>query len=97
MARIAMEPLSRALVVEAPHASLEEHLAPHGITAVRVDRVPDESALIDALRKSGAQLLFKRSRVSVSRAVLEACPDLHAVQLCCIGDDSVDKPRAQKI
>lgn len=92
MVRIAMEPLSKALVVEAPHASLEEHLAVHGIRAVRVDKVPDENALIDALRKSGAQLLFKRSRVPVTRAVIEACPDLHAVQLCCIGDDSVDKP-----
>ena len=27
----------------------------------------------------------------MTRAVVEACPDLFAVQLCCIGDDSVDK------
>ncbi len=91
MARILLEPVSRALVVESPHPSLDAHLAAAGIQAVRVDRVPDEQALIDALTATRAQLLFKRSRVPVTRRVLAAAPDLHAVQLCCIGDDSVDK------
>ncbi len=92
MARILMEPFTRALVVEAPDPSLDDFLREEGIAAERVERVADEAALIDALRRSGAQVLFKRSRVPVTRAVLEACPELHAVQLCCIGDDSVDKP-----
>jgi D-3-phosphoglycerate dehydrogenase len=92
VARILMEPISRALVVEAPDASLDDHLAAVGITPTRIDKVPDEAALIDALRSTGAQLLFKRSRVPVTRAVVAACPELHGVQLCCIGDDSVDKP-----
>lgn len=87
-----MEPLSRALIIEAPHASLDEHLRQTGIEPVRVDKVPDENALIDALRNTRAQILFKRSSVPVTRRVVEACADLHAVQLCCIGDDSVDKP-----
>jgi D-3-phosphoglycerate dehydrogenase len=36
-------------------------------------------------------VLFKRSRVPITREVLQQAPDLLAVQLCCIGDDSVDK------
>ncbi len=92
MARILMEPIARALVVESPDPTLDAHLAAAGIHAVRMDDVPSEAALIAAMQKHRAQLLFKRSRVPVSRAVVEACPDLYAVQLCCIGDDSVDKP-----
>ena len=91
MARILTQPFTRGLIVEAPHASLDAHLAEVGMSVTRLDRVPDEAALIKALRDSGAQVLFKRSRVPVTRAVVEACPDLFAVQLCCIGDDSVDK------
>lgn len=92
MALIQMEPFIRALVIESPHDSLDEHLAKAGIRAERVDAVPDEAALIDALRRTRAQVLFKRSRVPVTREVVQACPDLLSVQLCCIGDDSVDKP-----
>lgn len=91
MARILMSPLSKALVVEAPHASLESHLAAYGIEATRLDKVPDDDALIAALQRSGAHVLFKRSRVPVTREVVEACPALQVVALCCIGDDSVDK------
>lgn len=91
MARILMEPLSRALIVEAPHDSLEDQLLAYGIHGTRVDKVLDEASLIAALNSHGSQILFKRSRVPVTRAVIEACPELHAVQLACIGDDSVDK------
>jgi D-3-phosphoglycerate dehydrogenase len=86
-----MEPLSRALVIESPHESLDAHLSKVGIQAHRVNAVPTDAALIDALRAHKAQVLFKRSRVPVTREVIEACPDLLAVQLCCIGDDSIDK------
>ena len=91
MARIRLTPLDSALVIESPHPSLDGWLEKAGIRATRADRIPDDAALIDALRRSGAQVLFKRSRVPVTRAVLEACPELYAVQLCCIGTDSVDK------
>jgi D-3-phosphoglycerate dehydrogenase len=91
MARVSTGPFTRALIIEAPHASLDAHLAAQGIEATRLDRVPDDAALIDALHATRAQILFKRSQVPVTREVVEACPDLHLVQLCCIGDDSVDK------
>lgn len=91
MARISMEPFSRALVIESPHPKLDEFLLEAGIHATRLDAVPDEQSLIKGLQESRAQILFKRSRVPVSRNVVQSCPDLHLVQLCCIGDDSVDK------
>jgi D-3-phosphoglycerate dehydrogenase len=94
MARIRMERLDRALVVESPHPSLDQFLEKAGLSITRVDRVPDENALIDALQQTGAQVLFKRSRVPVTAKVIEACPQLYAVQLCCIGTDSVDKDAA---
>ena len=94
MARILTTPFLRGLVVESPHRSLREHLEPYGIETTWVDVVPSTDALIEALQASKAHVLFKRSRITVSRRVLEACPDLHAVQLCCIGDDSVDKEAA---
>lgn len=91
MARIRMTPFDKALVIESPHRSLDTWLERAGIAATRLDKVPDDGALIDALHQTGAQVLFKRSRVPVTRAVIEACPELYAVQLCCIGTDSVDK------
>jgi D-3-phosphoglycerate dehydrogenase len=94
--RILSEPFSRALIVENPHATLDAHLAASGIEATRLHDVPDEASLITALQESRAQILFKRSRVPVTEAVLAACPDLHVVQLCCIGDDSVDKEAAAR-
>ena len=91
MVRSFTGPFQKALVVENPDIVLDELLAADGILVDRASDVPDEAGLIRMLRAGGHQVLFKRSRVPVTRAVIEACPDLHAVQLCCIGDDSVDK------
>ena len=81
----------KALVVEHPDPVLDELLAADGLLVERAVEVPDEDGLIEMLRQGGYQVLFKRSRVPVTRKVIERCPDLGAVQLCCIGDDSVDK------
>ncbi len=89
--RLTHGPLSRALVVEHPDTALDELLLEDGWTVDRRQHVPDEAELADWLAEGRHQVLFKRSRVPVTRAVLEAAPDLVAVQLCCIGDDSVDK------
>jgi D-3-phosphoglycerate dehydrogenase len=83
--------VARALVVEAPDPVLDELLAAEGIEVDRRAEVPDEAALARWLREGAHDVLFKRSRVPVTRGVLEAAPQLMAVQLCCIGDDSVDK------
>lgn len=89
--RIRTTPFTHALVIESPDPSLDASLLAHGIVATRLDKVATEDALIAALQDTGAQILFKRSRVPVTARVVAACPELHVVQLCCIGDDSVDK------
>lgn len=89
--RILMEPFSRALVLESPHIKLDEHLKDIGIEAHRLTKVPDEDALIKAAQETKAQIIFKRSRVPITRKIIESCPDIHAIQLCSIGTDSVDK------
>ncbi|MFT6157543.1 MAG: D-3-phosphoglycerate dehydrogenase [Myxococcota bacterium] len=94
MPRVSAQPFSNALIVEGPHLNLDDHLRAVGIVPHRIDKVPDESALIDAIRRTNAEVLFKRSRVPVTAEVLAACASLHAVQLCCIGDDSVDTEAA---
>jgi D-3-phosphoglycerate dehydrogenase len=82
----------RALVVENPHAELDGLLEAQGFVVHRKEGdAPDEDELIELLQATGAAALFKRSRVPVTRRVVEACPELLVVQLCCIGDDSVDK------
>jgi D-3-phosphoglycerate dehydrogenase len=91
MARILDDRFSSALVIESPHPSLDQWLADAGIEVTRLNAVPDEDALIEALNASKAQVLFKRSRVPVTRRVVASCPNLYAVQLCCIGTDSVDQ------
>lgn len=87
-----MGPLTRALVVESPHESLDRLLEAQGMTVFRKKGdAPEVPELISLLQETRAQVLFKRSRVPVTREVVEACPELLVVQLCCIGDDSVDK------
>ena len=95
MARVHLGPLNRALVVESPDALLDELLVADGFSVTRhPGKAPNEDELIRLLQQTEAQVLFKRSRVPVTRKVLEAAPFLQAVQLCCIGDDSVDKRAA---
>ena len=92
MARVHLGRIERALVVEHPDTSLDQLLREEGCEPHRVEgAAPDEESLISLLQDQRSQVVFKRSRVPITRKVLEACPDLLAVQLCCIGDDSVDK------
>lgn len=83
--------LKRVLVVENPSTVLDQKLHSAGVEVRRLDYTPTEEQLIQELNDFGAHALFKRSRVEVSRRVIESCPDLFVIQLCCIGDDSIDK------
>ncbi len=83
--------LSRALVVENPDPSLDAQLRDMGFEVHRQNDVPDEDALLALIATHRPHLIFKRSRVEITRRVVESAPDLYAVMLCCIGDDSVDK------
>jgi D-3-phosphoglycerate dehydrogenase len=89
--RTSLGPFQRALVVEHPDRALDPLLEADGLVVDRRTEVPDEDTLIAWINEGRHELLFKRSRVPVTRRVVAACPSLMAVQLCCIGDDSVDK------
>lgn len=91
MARILTGPLSRAIVVENPSDVLDGLLEQHGFQVERLPKVPTEDELIADINRTGAQVVFKRSRMPITRRLVEACPSLVSVQLCSIGDDSVDK------
>lgn len=84
-------PLRKALVVEQPDIALDDLLIADGVEVDRRTEVPDADGLAHMLTRGGHQILFKRSRVPVTREVIESAQDLLAIQLCCIGDDSVDK------
>jgi D-3-phosphoglycerate dehydrogenase len=86
-----MGSIVRALVVEDPDLSLDRWLNDAGVEVHRVSGAPDEAELIRLLALHNSQVLFKRSRTQVTRQVIEQTPGLLGVQLCCIGDDSVDK------
>jgi D-3-phosphoglycerate dehydrogenase len=86
-----MGSIVRALVVEDPDLSLDRWLNEGGVEVHRVSGAPDEAELIKLLALHNSQVVFKRSRTEVTRQVIEQTPGLLRVQLCCIGDDSVDK------
>ncbi len=89
--RIGTGPFTRALVLENPDPTLDTHLRKIGIEPFRPEAVPGESDLVRLLEEVPYDLIFKRSRVPITARVLDAAPNLSAVMLCCIGDDSVDK------
>ena len=91
MSRIVTGPLRSGLIVEEPHSSLDSLLVDQGLEVERLSQTPTEEELARVLSEGGHQVLFKRSRVPVTRRVLEAADQLVAIQLCCIGDDSIDK------
>jgi D-3-phosphoglycerate dehydrogenase len=86
--------LQRALIIENPDPSLDPALRAAGIEPVRVTETPDRGGLIRLVQQHDPEIIFKRSRVEIDAAVLDAAPSLLGVLLCCIGDDSVDKQAA---
>ena len=91
MVRIWNGPIKKALVVENPALELDELLQKQGMDVLRLSAIPSQDELISIIQTHQIQVIFKRSKVRVSRELIEACPSLLVVQLCCIGDDSVDK------
>ena len=80
--------MARILLLENPHSSADEVFAKAGHEIVRVAGALQGQDLIDALQ--GVQMLGIRSKTSVTREVLEACPELVAVGAYCIGTNQVD-------
>jgi len=89
--RIWNDTFDKALIIECPHPSLDEGLRAIGIEPDRRAMPPkDEDELIEWLKSGGHNLVFKRSRVPITRRIVQSCPKLFGIVLCCIGDDSVD-------
>ena len=72
MARVCLGPLTRALVVEEPSPVLDDLLRAGGMDVVRYEGSPDEDRLTALLAEHRSQVLFKRSQVPVSEAVIAA-------------------------
>jgi len=89
--RIGHGEFRRALVIENPDPTLDDHLRAIGIEPFRPATTPNEAELVRLLENEPFELIYKRSRVEITPRVLDAAPNLFAVMLCCIGDDSVDK------
>lgn len=92
--RLLQPRFTRALIIENPDPSLDVYLREQGIEP---DRLPESATddvdyVVRRLEEGQHDLLFKRSKFRVDERVLKASERLAAVVLCCIGDDSVDKP-----
>ena len=81
--RIGVGPFRRALVLESPDPSLDRQLRELGIEPFRPAVTPTgDDELVALLQAAPYELIFKRSRVQITAAVLDAAPDLFAVVLC---------------
>jgi len=92
--RFLNEHFEKALILEEPDPSLDDYLREQDIEP---DRVPkpecyDQEAMVERLREGQHDLIYKRSKFVVDEDVVQASENLAAVMLCCIGDDTVDKP-----
>lgn len=91
--RILRPRFEKALVLEEPDPSLDGFLESLGIEVQRLgpELTERRDRVLEILRTGKHDLIFKRSRFEIDEEVLKASPNLAAIMLCCIGDDSVDK------
>ena len=85
----------KALLLENVHPDAESVLRAAGVAVAAERGALDESGLARAL--VGVDLLGIRSKSQVSRAVLEAAPDLLAVGAFCIGTNQIDLDSASEL
>ncbi len=78
----------KALLLENIHPEAVRVLTERGIEVETVHGALDEAELITALQ--AVQLLGIRSKTSVSRAALEAAPNLLGIGAFCIGTNQID-------
>jgi D-3-phosphoglycerate dehydrogenase len=78
----------KALLLENIHPEALRVLAERSIEVETVKGALDEAELVEAVRD--VQLIGIRSKTNVTRAVLEAAPDLIGVGAFCIGTNQID-------
>lgn len=86
--------MTRALLLENPHADADRILGSRGIEVTRVKGAMDEDELIRAL--DGVEILGLRSKTHVTARVLEAHPQLTAIGAFCIGTNQIDLAAATR-
>ncbi|MBW3077755.1 phosphoglycerate dehydrogenase [Bifidobacterium simiiventris] len=86
--------MPKALLLENIHPFAAQSLRNHGFEVETRKGALGEDELIDALE--GVDLLGIRSKTSVTRKVIDACPNLTAVGCFCIGTNQVDLDYAGK-
>jgi D-3-phosphoglycerate dehydrogenase len=84
----------KALLLENIHPEGVRLLAERGIEVSTAKGALDEPELAEALR--GVDLLGIRSKTQVTRAVLDAAPDLVAIGAFCIGTNQIDLAAAAR-
>ena len=82
----------KALLLENIHSEAVRLLTERGIEVSAMRSALDEDELRAAL--PGFELLGIRSKTNVTRAVLDASPDLLAIGAFCIGTNQIDVPAA---
>ena len=84
----------KAIILEEPDPSLDDYLREQGIEPERLPKSATQNVehVIERLKDGQHDLLYKRSKFPVDERVLQASQNLAAIMLCCIGDDTVDKP-----
>lgn len=87
--------MARILLLENPHSSADDVFTKAGHEIIRVTGALQGQELINALQ--GVQMLGIRSKTTVTREVLEACPDLVAIgAYCIIGTNQIDLQAANE-
>lgn len=85
----------KALLLENIHTVARETFGRNGFEVELRPGSLNEAELIEAL--SGVSVLGIRSNTKVTRAVLDAAPDLRAIGCFCIGTNQVDLTRATEL
>ncbi|GAA2494994.1 phosphoglycerate dehydrogenase [Terrabacter carboxydivorans] len=85
----------KVLLLENVHAVAQETFRRHGLEVEARSGSLGEAELIEALK--GVTVVGIRSNTKVTRAVLDACPDLRAIGCFCIGTNQVDLTRATEL
>jgi len=80
--------VTRILLLENPYQSADEVFNKTDCEIIRVSHALQGQDLIDAL--DGIDILGIRSKTTVTREVIEACPSLTAIGAFCIGTNQID-------
>lgn len=80
--------MTKAVLFEDPHPAADSLFAEAGIQVERISGALDEDDAIAAL--ADADIVGIRSKTTITRRIIEACPRLSVIGCFCIGTNQVD-------